>query len=226
MLVAPQICPILLTSLLVYYDPVLAPPVYATQRAELLSTLNSLAPRVTLSALNGVLAFARPTNAIPAGGFTIADAQAGAGQPSRTPSKVDAEWYGSYPSYVPAQTSRFLTSQVLRPGGVRAVLENTLPVDAEGPAQSDATGTAKAQGVARVLAHAPPGVDRGIYMRHVLREAQVIFSPPFLQGLGNGTGVQANGQEGRASGDRRDSPVDGGTARRRHCADWHDGRAG
>ena len=230
-----------------FYNPSHPPAAYKKERTELLETINSLAPRVTLSALNGVLAFCRPGDAPPSyrktgigsdiasqsekAGVSTSVSQSGADStadragPGRR-GKVDGEWYAHYPPYVATQTSRLLTTQLLRPGGIRALLENTLPLDAEGPDLSSASssgsggdsanptgpgsvsGSSKAHSVAKMIARGPTmstpsagargngnGDERGRYVGHVLREAQVVFSPLELQPtLGNG-GHAGNGQD-------------------------------
>ena len=194
LLIAPHICPILTAALLVFYEPVRLPAVHQADRAALMRTLNGLAPRVVLSALNGVLAFCRPDRRAQIGdagpvfmsmaGENGSDSGAARGSVSAPSSRADEEWYHPYPPYLSTQTSRLLTTHLLRPGGIRALLENTLPIDAEGPiagaGQSDVM--AKARNVARMNSRGPElkgeegGTER--YVRHCVREAQIVFTPP------------------------------------------------
>jgi hypothetical protein len=207
-------CPIILASLLIYYDPVRDAATYRAERAELLGTLNSLAPRVTLSALNGVLGLCRHSKGnrasktravettLEAEEQDQASTSASAAPDASPPSALggsgtgsgngdfleDADWQTTYPPYITSQTSRLLTLQLLRAGGIRALLENTLPIDADAPSASAGQSDVllKARNVAGMISTGPDMAlatlaeagagGRERYVLHCVREAQVVFA--------------------------------------------------
>jgi hypothetical protein len=135
--------PLMLAGIAVGWTPSAPPATYAGLRGQLLHTLSALSPTQAMGALSTALKIV------------------GAGK-SRPPKG----WTRTWPSYVEGTLGTLLSNQVLRPGGVKAVMENVF--GEVGNMSGEGVDGPKLDRIAGLLTRVPRSASAETYIPYLL----------------------------------------------------------
>lgn len=152
-LLSTHLPPLMLASITVGWTPTAPPATYAAVRTQLLHTLASLSPTQAMGALSTALKIV----------------QAGK-------MKAPKGWTRTWPSYVEGTLGTLLSNQVMRPGGVRAVMENVFG-EAGNMGGPEAVDGPKLDQIAGLLSRVPRTCTPKAYIPFLLETLFGLIAP-------------------------------------------------
>lgn len=152
-LLSSHLPPLMLASITVGWTPTAPPATYASVRSQLLTTLSLLSPTQAMGALSTALKIV----------------QAGK-------RKAPKGWTRTWPAFVEGTLGTLLSNQVMRPGGVRAVMENVFG-EAGNMGGPEAVDGLKLDQIAGLLSRVPRSSTPEAYIPYLLATLFDLIAP-------------------------------------------------